>query len=175
MDYRKRFVALWIIILVIIIAGAAYWYWSKHPAHSTPPSAVGSQAQQYPSQPSQATQTQTAAQTSAADSPTPQLVTVQNKNGQVTATPTGSNAWQFAVSGDFGLQQDAYVINFGDGTQANLNTCPGASKDNPVCKQFSPVTHTYPRSGTYKVTVSDTFTGAGSESTNTLFVLSLSN
>lgn len=180
MNYKKGSAAVWaiVILLIIIVAGAAYWYWSQNSAQPTPLSITRPQAQQNSSasvEPSKTTQTQTATQTGTAASPAPQPTTVQNKNGQLIAAPAGPNAWQFVVSGNFGLQQDAYVINFGDGTKADLNKCPGATNDNPVCRQFSPVTHTYTHSGTYRVMLTDTFTGAGSESTNTLFTLDLSN
>ena len=176
---------IWIgIVVVIIIAAGAWWYLNQSNTPPTSPIETPTTSQttaeqtqqqnvntsQTPTQPSQI-----APANQSNSTPAPQPVTAQNQGNQMTATPATANTWQFVVSGNFALLQDAYTIDFGDGSQASLNKCPGSSNENPVCAQFSPVTHVYSKTGVYKVKLMDTTTGAGSEDTNTLLTLQLSN
>ena len=187
MNYRKGSASTWaiIILVIVIIAGAAYWYLTQGSAQpTTSPTTQALQAteqnQTTPTQP--ATQNVQQTNTAPASNPTPasqpaQPVTVQNQNGQMTATPTTVNTWQFSFNGPFAEQQQSYVLDYGDGTQVSVQCETPATNGQPVCNQLAPLTHTYTSSGTHQVKFEETFVGAGpgNEQVSTLLSLSVTN
>ena len=110
-------------------------------------------------------------------SPETQPITVQNQNGQMTATPTASNTWQFSFGGAFAEQQQTYVLDFGDGAQVSVQCQTMAADGQPVCNQLAALTHTYTKAGAYQVKLLETFVGVGpgNEQTTALLALQVSN
>lgn len=95
-------------------------------------------------------------------------VSAQSEHGGILAAPVaGSSAsWQFNVTGSYAMQQDSYLIDFGDGVTANLTCITAFASSEPLCKQFKEVTHTYTKTGQYQVRVYANSRGAGS---NTIY------
>lgn len=98
------------------------------------------------------------------------VVSAQSEHGSLLAAPlAGSSAsWQFNVTGSFAMQQDSYLIDFGDGVTENLTCITAFASSEPLCKQFKEVTHTYTKTGQYQVRVYANSRGLGS---NTIYEL----